>query len=347
MTQRSVVVLAQLALVLAARTDAWSREYELPPAQRLDASRSLRRARPPFQLDLRSALIAPRKDSGASWDAQLGAGRRQQPSDFMQDTAMVRQLMRAIRSGSGIGMVTSILPWTAGAFTEGAAAPDVEISVLHDGAPLLTAFKVPNKFIPTWVDAVTPSLSLTPASSLAFVATDIDLALPDQIGSCWIDGIPLIDEDNYVAAESLRCASQLWALSIFVRELEQPSGSAAPAQPEPVAQRGSSTDRPARAAAFVPSIALTALHDLWSTEGNAAVRRAWGNRMLRVRILASTPIRSGDAVFDVRGKKLRCIRQGDEAEREFEPGVLYAQGMLMTVMDEEAGLYDCKLSTAD
>lgn len=352
MTQRAIVILAQLAVALSVPAAAWSREYELPPAQRLEPGRSLRRAIAPFQIELRAALIAPRKDSGASWDAQLGAGRVQQPGDFMRDTGMLRQLVKAIRSASGIGVVTTLLPWTLGAFTEGAAAPDVEIRVMHDGTHLVTASKVPNKFIPTWIDVVIPALPLTPLSSLVFDATDVDLALPDKIGTCWIDGIPLIDEDSYVAAESLHCSSQLWALSIFIRELGEHT---APAVAAPASSGTTSSDSawqapptprnddPPRPADEAPLIGLATIRDLWNKEGNDAVRKAWVNRRIRINAVSATPIRKGDVVFRMEGQHIRCLRYGRIAEHEFDAGSFQMTGVLLKVSDNELTFYNCRV----
>lgn len=170
-------------------------------------------------LELRAALISPLKDSGQPWDGfSFGP-----PSQNVSVTpTLFRRLMRGLRNGDALSLVAQAAPWAMRVLNSAAAAPDVVVHVeerLPDGrrALVLQADKVPNKYSPSWSGAEGKALFHEDAS-ITFKATDFDLENHDLIGHCRIDGIPIVDESGYIDSDSIKCDSQLLAVSVFVRE---------------------------------------------------------------------------------------------------------------------------------
>lgn len=175
-------------------------------------------------LEIRSALVGPAKDDGKPWDG-LGWGRRPGVIEITEKPTLANQFLRVIKAGASAYAMAAVAPWAIGAASQATAAPDVQLEVfVSTGArppvPILVAPKIQDKFIPSWIGVQTPPLIMRPDLHISIRATDIDLERHDAIGACRIDGVPLVDEHNYVSHDSLHCESQLLSVAIYAKSIE-------------------------------------------------------------------------------------------------------------------------------
>lgn len=176
-----------------------------------------RRHKSPVRLVLTSALIAPGKESGKPWD---GLGRL--PPEVEEGLRaprtqdMTSSLFRTLLSSTGMDTVVKLLPWTANAFLDGIAAPDVQIEILLDGQLLQRSPMVGNSHHPTWAGVYTLPVNIRDNSQLEIHAIDRDLAFDDEIGVCTTQGMPLVDRKGYVSGDTWRCIGQLWGVALRI-----------------------------------------------------------------------------------------------------------------------------------
>lgn len=175
------------------------------------------RFRGPVRLILTAVLVAPGKDSGLPWDGLGGL-----PPEVAQGLraprprGMVGTLFRALTSGTAVGTLATLLPWTVNAFMSGIAAPDVQVEISLNGQLLQRAPKVANSYNPTWAGVYTPTIQIQEFDQLEIRAIDRDLMFHDQIGVCTSQGMPWVDGHGYATGQTFQCLGQLWAVALRV-----------------------------------------------------------------------------------------------------------------------------------
>lgn len=171
-----------------------------------------------FRLAVASVLVAPGKRDGGPWD---GPGRL--PPEVAQ--ALQQGITRSERlsvsrwffGNTGAQTIGAVLPWAINAFSSGEAAPDVRL-VVHQGSRLLFQTRqVRNTSLPTWDDAYSQPLELTPGIAIVVRATDLDLMFNDAIGECTATPPLRVNRDRYIDPAQWDCQdSQLWAVRMRV-----------------------------------------------------------------------------------------------------------------------------------
>jgi len=187
---------------------------------RAEEPASLQKFRGSVQLSVTAALVAPRKDSGLTWDPGSAPALPQEMWQPLSKNIVKRIVRTLIDNAAGVitaQILTKVLPWAIEAFAQGAVAPDVIVTLYVDGNPMLVTQKVNNTYFPTW-SARTRPLVLTEQSVIDVSAVDFDLLTQhDHIGRCTSEiGIPSVDSFGYMSADTFRCYGQLWAVAVRV-----------------------------------------------------------------------------------------------------------------------------------
>ncbi len=173
----------------------------------------------PVRLALTALVIAPGKTSGRPWDGfgQLPEAVRQGLQRSGLGSGVVKTLFRALSLGNPpLSVLAELLPWTAGAFSNTIAAPDIEVTLYLNGERIGFAPKVANDFVPTWAANFTRPVRLGGHSQFEIKVIDKDEAFDDDVGICTVKGMPEVDEQDYATAQSLRCSGQVWAVALRV-----------------------------------------------------------------------------------------------------------------------------------
>ncbi|HRI50164.1 MAG TPA: hypothetical protein PLW65_08280 [Pseudomonadota bacterium] len=176
------------------------------------------RYRGPVRLALTAASVAPGKEDGRPWDG-LGS----LPPEVVDGLRAPRPrgffgtLFRELSHGGALSAIVSLLPWTANAFVDSIAAPDVQIEISVNGQLLTRSPIVRNSFLPTWAGVYTRPIVVSEFDHIELKAVDRDIAFHDQIGVCTSQGLPWVDSHHgYAAERTFQCYGQLWAVALRV-----------------------------------------------------------------------------------------------------------------------------------
>lgn len=201
------------------------------------------------RLALTSVLIAPGKSSGMPWD---GPGQLPQDTQRALRAGLSGETFRAIfsafvESGTGMGAATRFAPWALNALNSATAAPDALVDVTINGERVARAQNRTHTFTPSWGSAYSRPVQIGPNQHIELEAWDTDVMFNDPIGTCTIQGMPLVDRNGYARAEDFTCTGQLWGVrlrviadsyepvaSANVPMAPPPSAVAPPPQPGPV-----------------------------------------------------------------------------------------------------------------
>lgn len=198
------------------------------------------------RLALTSVVVAPGKESGLPWDGfgRLPAAAEQAARSPLPPDAS-EGLFRWVSAEGVLQLLGDVLPWAAGSFVPGFAAPDVEATLYVDGRVLAQAPTVANRYTPAWANVYTPPIKLHPYSQIEIRAVDRDLLGADPIGVCTLQGIPLVDARGYALAQNFQCFGQLWAVALRLvpvepaeapRAVASPSAGTAPTRAAPLSE---------------------------------------------------------------------------------------------------------------
>jgi len=185
-------------------------------------SRDLVRYRGPVRLALTAVSVAPGKEDGRPWD-----GLGQLPPEVVEGLRMPRTrgffgtLFRELSHGGALSAIVSLLPWSANAFVDSIAAPDVQVEISLNGQLLTRSPIVRNSFFPTWSGVYTRPIMVSDFDHIELKAVDRDIAFHDQIGVCTSQGMPWVDSHHgYASDQTFQCYGQLWAVALRVIPIE-------------------------------------------------------------------------------------------------------------------------------
>jgi hypothetical protein len=181
------------------------------------------RYRGPVRLALTAVSVAPGKEDGRPWD-----GLGQLPPEVVEGLRTPRTrgffgtVFRELSHGGALDAIVSLLPWTAKAFVDSIAAPDVQVEISVNGQLLTRSPIVRNSFFPTWSGVYTRPILISDFDHIEYRNDEFeflarDIAFHDQIGVCTSQGMPWVDSHHgYASEQTFQCYGQLWAVALRV-----------------------------------------------------------------------------------------------------------------------------------